>query len=254
MFRQSVLKSYRLLAAFLALAMLVMALPRGAAAAAGIRINIVSVKKNDSVVVEAVNFPKNQTWKVRIGPYYTFSKDAVTVETFKSTEGGTFRFTVKLPSVVKDVDLIAIRLDSDQKYYAYNAFSNKDSGSSDATTDPKPTPVPTETTLSCTLVSVAPTRANSMPTRNDFDAVWEVKNTGSKNWESSGVDYKYVSGEKIHKRGSAYDLPTTVKPGEKLTIRVDMLAPSTAGTYTTNWALVEGSRTLCSLPLTITVR
>ena len=244
-----ILKFYRFLTAFVALAMALMALPTSVSAEAGYGLKIISVRKNDSVVVEAVNFPKDQTWKVRIGPFYNFAKQGVVVKTFTSSAGGTFRFTVDLPGVAKDVDLVAIRLDSEQKHYVYNAFRNKDSGSDG--TDSKPDP--TEPSA-CSLVSVAPTRSTSLPTRYDFDAVWEVKNTSDKTWESSSVDYKYVSGEKIHKFQSIYDLPTTVKSGEKIAIRVDMLAPDKAGTYTTNWALVEGSKTLCSLSLTITVK
>lgn len=248
---QMISKTYRFFAVLLVLALLVMALPAPVSAAGGIRINIVSVKKNDSVVVEAVNFPANQTWKVRIGPFHTFAKNNVTVDTFTSTAGGTFRFTVKLPSNVSDVSLIAIRLDSDKKHYAYNAFNNV---TSEASSDPKPGTTPVPTTSVCSLVSVAPLRSVTMPTRYDFDAVWEVKNTSDKNWEASSVDFKYVSGQKTYKYNAVYDLPETVKPGEKITIRVDMLAPDQAGVYTTNWALVNGSTTLCNLPLTITVK
>ena len=42
------------------------------------------------------------------------------------------------------------------------------------------------------------------------------------------------------------DLRQTVKPGEKIKVIVDMRAPATKGTYTENWALVQGSKTLCA--------
>ena len=39
-----------------------------------------------------------------------------------------------------------------------------------------------------------------------------------------------------------------------MTLRVDMTAPTDPGTYTTNWALVQGSTVLCSLPVKIVVK
>ena len=60
---------------------------------------------------------------------------------FTSKAGGTFRFIIPLPAVVEDVDWVSVRLDSDQKYLAYNAFYNVDRG--DATTTG---PQPSETT------------------------------------------------------------------------------------------------------------
>ena len=65
-------KTYRFLAGFLVLAMLLFAFPSPVSAAGGISLKIVAVDKNNQIVVEAVNFPANQTWTVRVGPYYTF--------------------------------------------------------------------------------------------------------------------------------------------------------------------------------------
>lgn len=51
-----------------------------------------------------------------------------------------------------------------------------------------------------------------------------------------------------------YDLPSNVAKGESITLRVDMTAPSTAGTYTSTWALADGNTVYCYLPVTITVK
>jgi hypothetical protein len=103
----------------------------------------------------------------------------------------------------------------------------------------------------CGVISVSPSR---IAPRADFDAIWTIKNTSEKTWSADAVDYKYISGSKIHKRGEIYDLPQSVKPGETVKIMVDMLAPAAAGTYTANWALTASGSTICSLPITLTVR
>lgn len=209
-------------------------------------IEIIAVDKDKTITVRASNFPANQDFTIRVGPYYTFFRDYVVTGKINSGKGGSFDFNVTLPDGVKGKELVSIRLDSPQGRYAYNAFKNVSSG----TIGVQPTPAPV--TGSCSITSTQP--GTSMATRNDFDAVWTVKNTGTKTWDMSSVDYKYVSGTKLHKYNDRYDMKATVKPGESVEIRVDMLAPTTSGSYTTTWAIVEGSNTLCSLPLTITVK
>jgi len=242
--------------ALLAMAVLLMAVPRPVQADGGIRIDIVSIKQSKTVTVKARNFPANQDFKVRIGPYYTFSTQYVVVGTINSGDGGDFEFTVNIPSKVKAGDLAAIRLDSPQGRYAYNAFYNNNYNvPTSKTATPTKTPKVTGTAVygQCKLISVAPANNTSFSPRADFDFVWEVKNNSSKTWDKSSIDYKYVSGDKIYKHNSSYDLPVSVKSGEKIKIVVDVKLPSKAGTYTMKWALVSSSATICSLPA-ITVR
>lgn len=209
-------------------------------------IRFVGIKANDSVVVEASNFPLNTRIKVRVGPFETFFRDFVVMDYVNSGANKTFQFTIKLPEVVKGKNMITVRLDADGGNYAYNAFKNVDSG----TVSPTPTPTPS-TSRTCEILSVTPSKTT---TRADFDVVWTIKNTSGKDWDASSVDYKYISGTKMHKYAGAFDLPATVKAGETVKIVVDMLAPDQAGSYTTNWAMVSGSTTLCNLPITLTVK
>jgi hypothetical protein len=81
-----------------------------------------------------------------------------------------------------------------------------------------------------------------------------IKNTSGETWDSGSVDYKYVSGTKMQKRSDIYDMSTSVKSGETVKIVVDMLGPSSTGWYSTTWALVQGSKTLCTLPVTLRVK
>jgi hypothetical protein len=205
--------------------------------------------KGDMMTVRATGFPANVTFSVRVGPFYGFAKQGEVMGTVYSGKGGDFDFNIKISNRVKANELGALRLDG-SGYYAYNAFKYADFGSYNSEVTVPQAPV----VAGCTLVSTSPTFNKSMAARTDFDAVWEVKNNSSRNWDLSAVDYKYVSGTKMYKYDAIYDLPKTVKPGESIKIVVDMLAPASPGVYTTNWALVEGSTTLCSLPVTIAVK
>jgi len=195
-----------------------------------------------------------------VGPFQDFNKKAVQMGTVNTGSSGNFVFNVTLPGAVKDVKLVTVRLDSSSKQYSYNAFTNANSGTINSNPNawlpnkpasPTPTPPPV-VSGACQVVSTEP--SGSMKVRDDFDAAWTIKNTSSKDWGMTEVDYKYVSGEKIYKYKAGYDLPKTVKPGETIKLVVDMRAPSSAGTYKTEWALASGGTYLCSLPLTITVK
>lgn len=207
---------------------------------------IIGVEKNAAVSVQTENFPANQVFKIRVGPFDTFFKDFVEVGTINSGNGGVFKFTVLLPEKVKDVEKITVRLDSKEGEYAYNYFKNETSGTIPA--------VATPVTNALCEMSVSPALSTVLKPGEDFDAIWTIKNISGKTWEAGTVDYKYVRGTELHKYDKIYDLSEEVKSGEKVEIRVDMMAPHTAGTYTTYWALTTGSTTLCNLPVTIIVK
>ncbi len=220
---------------------------------AKLSIAIVGVDKNRVITVQAQDFPANQTFKIRVGPFVGFFKNFVETGTINSGNGGNFKFNVNLPSEVRDVDKITVRLDSTSTgVYAYNVFTNTTSGSIAATATPSTTTTPGAGTA-C-QVSVSPSASQTLKTREDFDAVWTVKNTSNRTWEAASVDYKYTSGTEMQKFAKAFDLKQSVKSGESIKITVDMLTPDKAGTYTTIWSIVEGSTVLCSLPLTVTVK
>lgn len=209
-------------------------------------ITITGIEKNTAVTVQTENFPANQVFKIRVGPFDTFFKDYVEVGTINSGNGGTFKFTVLLPSTVKDVERVTVRLDSASGQFAYNYFKNETSGTIPA--------VATPVTSSLCQVSVSPALSTVMKQGEDFDAVWTVKNISGNTWELGTIDYKYVRGTELHKYEKVYDLNEAVKSGDTVKIRVDMLAPHSTGTYSTTWALVRGSTVICELPVTIIVK
>lgn len=210
-------------------------------------LTILAVEKDKTVKVRAEGLPANQTFTIRIGTYANFFRDYTVAGTFSSGSGGTVEFTSNLPDPVKGVELVSIRIDSAQKVYAYNAFKNATGSGSTGGTSATPAPA----TGQCQIVSVQPGR--SVGKYEDFDAMWEIKNTSGKTWEASAVDYKYISGAAWHEK-AAYDLQKSVANGETFKVVVDMKAASTAGDYRVSWALVQGGTTLCNLSMGINVK
>ena len=92
------------------------------------RISFLGVEKDRAVRVLAANFPPDQVFTIRVGPFRDFAVNNVTVGTLYSGDGGSFEFTILLPFETWFADMITVRVDSPQKSYAYNAFKNQDSG------------------------------------------------------------------------------------------------------------------------------
>lgn len=107
--------------------------------------------------------------------------------------------------------------------------------------------------FACRIVSQDPPNGTSFDPRDDFDAVWRVRNIGRRSWERNSVDYIYLSGDPFH-RVEGYDLDANVASGETTSLIVDMRAPRNPGTYTTRWTLRVGSDNFCTVELTIVVR
>ncbi|MHB8087091.1 MAG: NBR1-Ig-like domain-containing protein [Anaerolineaceae bacterium] len=115
----------------------------------------------------------------------------------------------------------------------------------------KPSATATPQGYACSIVSTSPSTGVKMGINADFDAVWKVKNTGTKDWEPGFVDLTYVSGTKMHTGADVYDVNIAVAKNTETTLTVDMKAPSTAGKYTTTFALVMEGKTMCTLTVSI---
>lgn len=114
-----------------------------------------------------------------------------------------------------------------------------------------PTFTPTPGNYSCQIVSISPASGAKLKIGVDFDMVWTVKNNGLKNWEVGSLDLKYVSGEKMQSYGDIFDVNTLVETGKELKLVVDMVMPTTTGTYTATWNLLMNGSNICSLPVNV---
>lgn len=116
------------------------------------------------------------------------------------------------------------------------------------------TPTSTPSDYTCSITASAPAVNAEYGKRGDFDGRWTLKNTGTQTWVTNDVDYRYVSGQKMHTGNDVYDIIKDVKTGESIDIIVDMMAPDSTGTFKTTWALTRNTRTLCELNVTIVVK
>jgi len=87
--------------------------------------NIKSVVKNDTVTIEAFDFPVDKNYVVRMGAYGTAAENGVVVAETNSGDDGEFSATYNIPPALYHHDKIAIRFDSEDGYYSYNWFYNK---------------------------------------------------------------------------------------------------------------------------------
>lgn len=114
-----------------------------------------------------------------------------------------------------------------------------------------PSSTATPVAYNCELRSTSPAAGTKINVNTNYDAIWVVKNIGTKTWDLGYLDLKYVSGTKMQTVADIFDISQVVAPGEELTLIVDMKTPSTAELYTATWALVMGGTTLCTLPVSI---
>jgi hypothetical protein len=119
-----------------------------------------------------------------------------------------------------------------------------------------PSSTPTQGTsdakFACQVNSQTPQNNSGVTRGTDFETRWQVSNIGKSAWDSANADYRYVSGDKIHKV-AGYDLNVSVPPGGNTDIVVAMKAPNSPGTYTTTWKITSGKTQFCTMNLTIVV-
>lgn len=114
-----------------------------------------------------------------------------------------------------------------------------------------PTYTPTPGNYSCQIVSISPASGAKLKVGVDFDMVWTVKNNGLKNWDVGTLDLKYDSGQKMQSYGDVFDINTLVETGKELKLVVDMVMPTTTGTYTATWKLLMNGTNICTLPVNV---
>lgn len=83
-----------------------------------------AVTRNNSVTISGVNFPPNQTFTVRMGPYGGYGVGGAVSTTAVNTGNGSFTTSIAIPAAVQNFSRIAMRLDNGSIYYSYNWFWN----------------------------------------------------------------------------------------------------------------------------------
>jgi hypothetical protein len=101
---------------------------------------IASVTVDQTVTINAYNFPANDNFTVTMGAMGTQGIGGIVVGTTNSGSGGSFTTTYTIPAALVGSYQISIRLQSPTSgYFAYNWFFNNTTGGSGG----QPTPPPT---------------------------------------------------------------------------------------------------------------
>jgi hypothetical protein len=98
----------------------------------------------------------------------------------------------------------------------------------------------------CSLTEKEPKNGSVLEPGKNFYAYFTILNTGTKTWPSNGVDFLYTGGYR-HNDGKIYDLPSSVAPGNKITVKVLFTAPKNVGSYNSYWTLMVGKLKFCSM-------
>jgi hypothetical protein len=119
---------------------------------------------------------------------------------------------------------------------------------------PTITNTPTPSDYTCSITFSAPANNAQFGKKDEFDAKWTLKNVGTQSWTVDDLDFRYLSGEKMQKFNDIYDLSKNVATNESIDFIVDMIAPDATGTFKASWGLMRGSRTVCTLNVSIVVK
>jgi hypothetical protein len=98
-------------------------------------IAIKAVVRNESVTISGSQFPPNQSFSVRMGPYGSYGLGGVLLSETVNSGNGTFEAVVSIPAEMKDFSRIHVRFDNGI-YNSYNWFFNTSTGAA--------APTPTE--------------------------------------------------------------------------------------------------------------
>ena len=91
------------------------------------------------------------------------------------------------------------------------------------------------------LMYAKPAAYTHFKPRTPFDAVWTFKNVGMKTWTNEYF-LTFAGGEEMVTKGEVAMVSGKVKPGSTTQIVLDMVAPSSPGTYTAKFAFYNDNR------------
>lgn len=122
------------------------------------------------------------------------------------------------------------------------------------TATPTNTPVPTRADARCYVIEESPKDNAEFKAGQEFEKRWTLRNRSGDAWRADILDFRFLSGTRMHTGADAYDLPYDVANNDTYVFTVRMRAPSSPGTYTSNWTLAAGEKSACNFFLKIIVK
>jgi hypothetical protein len=175
--------------------------------------SIVTVVTDTSVTIKTNNFPADETFTVRMGPFGTLGIGGTVVGTTDSGTGGSFQATYDIPASLAGSYKIAIRMDSANGYYAYNWFYNKAASE----VQPGYTGIPTFSIVSVVVDSSVTIKTNNFPA--DLDFTVRMGPIGTK--AIGGIVVATTNSGTGGAFEATYDIPDSLKGSYQIAIRMD---------------------------------
>lgn len=116
------------------------------------------------------------------------------------------------------------------------------------------TPLPTRADARCYVIEENPKDNTEFNPGQEFDKRWTLRNRSGEAWRADVLDFRYLSGTRMHTGADAYDLPYDVANNDTYVFTTRMRAPTSAGTYTANWTLAAGDKSVCNFFVKIVVK
>jgi hypothetical protein len=191
--------------------------------------NILEVVKDQSVTIQAYNFPANDTLQVTMGEYGSYGIGGVVVGSTNTGSSGSFVATYSIPSTLAGREKIAIRLQSPTTgYYAYNWFYNNPSTAPSTTPVPGYSGYPTFSIESVVTDQSVTIKTNNLPPNDTFTVTMGQYGT-------KGVGGVVVANTNSGSGGTqtiTYNIPESLYGLSQIAIR--MQSPTT-GYFAYNW-------------------
>lgn len=170
-------------------------------------ISIVSVDPDVTVTIRTHNFPPDRTFVVTMGHMGTLGIDGIVVGTLYSGAGGSLEATFPIPVLLKGLERIAIRTQSNP-FYSYNWFDNPVA------------PLPTPTFVICAVVRDESVTIRTNPTflpNRDFAVMMNGMGT-------LGMNGYVVGGFNTGPTGvvvATFPIPSGLRGLDQIAIRAD---------------------------------
>jgi hypothetical protein len=191
--------------------------------------NILEVVKDQTVTIQAYNFPANDSFRVTMGQYGSKGIGGVVVGFTDTGDGGSFVATYSIPSTLAGYAKIAIRLESPTSgYYAFNWFYNNQSTSPSTTPIPGYSSYPTFSIESVVVDQSVTIKTNNLPPNDTFTVTMGKYGT-------KGVGGVVVASTNSGSGGTqtiTYDIPDSLVGLSQIAIRME--SPTT-GYFAYNW-------------------
>jgi hypothetical protein len=190
--------------------------------------SITAVVRDTNVTIYTNNFPANDNFDVLMNTMGTQGKNGIKVATTNSGKGGSFSATYTIPSQLKGLKQIAIRLQSNtgSGYFSYNWFYNNTTGSSGGT-KPVYSGIPTFSITAVVRNKTVTIYTKNFPPKQTFTVLMNVYGTLGKN----GIKVTTINSGSGGAFSATFNIPADLNGLAKIAIRLE----SSSGYYAYNW-------------------